>query len=120
MSDNEDEEITLKKTKGDYAHTAIKATLSSIPIVGGPAAELFDLAIKPPIERRRGAFLECVSKEILKLKDKIISSHKAYLEFTFYLFISSYSSWPYIFGILKSMCQIIESRFERCQYCFRI
>ena len=38
-----------QRTTGDYAHTTAKAALSALPVVGGPAAELFALVIAPPL-----------------------------------------------------------------------
>jgi hypothetical protein len=46
----------LKKPKasmGDIAHTSTKAGLSAIPLVGGPAAEIFAAIITPPLTKRR-------------------------------------------------------------------
>ena len=42
-----------KQSKGDVAHSLTKAGLSVIPVVGGPAVELFQLLIQPPLEKRR-------------------------------------------------------------------
>jgi hypothetical protein len=42
-----------KATGGDAAHMAVKAALSVIPALGGPAAELFAYLLAPPLERRR-------------------------------------------------------------------
>jgi hypothetical protein len=56
--------------QSDYIHTGIKAALSVIPIVGGPAAEIFDIAIRSPLEKRRDKFLERLDHEVRKLKEK--------------------------------------------------
>lgn len=42
-----------KRSKGDIAHTLTKAGLSTVPVVGGPTAELFQHLIQPPLEKRR-------------------------------------------------------------------
>jgi hypothetical protein len=53
---------------GDAAHAVVKAGLSSIPIVGGAATELFNAFITPPIERRRRAWMEEVGNALQKLE----------------------------------------------------
>jgi len=55
-------------SKGDVAHTIAKAGLSAIPIVGGPAAELFQLVIQPPLERRRHAWMAYVGEKLKELE----------------------------------------------------
>jgi hypothetical protein len=57
-------------SKGDVAHTLVKAGLSAVPIYGGPAAELFQLVIQPPLERRRLAWMEQVGEKLKELEDK--------------------------------------------------
>jgi hypothetical protein len=57
-------------SKGDVAHTLAKAGLSAVPILGGPAAELFQAIIQPPLERRRQAWMEQVGEKMKKLENK--------------------------------------------------
>ena len=57
-----------KSGVGDAAHAVVKAGLSSIPIVGGAATELFNAFITPPIERRRRAWMEEVGNALQKLE----------------------------------------------------
>lgn len=47
-----------KRTAGDYVHTLVKAGLSAVQPLGGPAAELFALVIAPPLEKRRDEWLQ--------------------------------------------------------------
>ena len=54
----DDENKIPQRGLGDYAHTAAKAALSAIPVIGGPAAELFALVLAPPIEKRRDSWLQ--------------------------------------------------------------
>ena len=42
-----------KSTKTDHLHTMVRAGLGMLPVVGNPAAELFNSIITPPIEKRR-------------------------------------------------------------------
>jgi hypothetical protein len=65
-----------KASKGDIAHSLVKAGLSAVPVMGGPAVELFQMVVQPPIERRRhewmkeiGEKLEELEKKGLKLED---------------------------------------------------
>jgi hypothetical protein len=59
---------TPKASKSDVAHTLVKAGLSAIPIYGGPAAELFQAVIQPPLERRRIAWMEQVGEKLKELE----------------------------------------------------
>lgn len=67
MSDNY---ASPKRSAGDVAHTVAKAGLSAVPIVGGPAAELFQLVIVPPLEKRRAEWMERVAEGLKKLEAK--------------------------------------------------
>lgn len=62
-----DEDIT-KRTKGDVAHAVAKAGLSSIPVVGGAAAELFQFVVEPPMDRRRRAWIASVGERLAELE----------------------------------------------------
>ncbi len=59
-----------KNTKGDLAHALTKAGLSLIPIVGGPAVELFQLIIQPPLEKRRSEWMQSVGEKLQQLESK--------------------------------------------------
>jgi len=57
-----DPEECLEPTFGDGAHKIGKALLSAVPVVGGPAVELFSVLIAAPLEKRRDEWLtSCVS-----------------------------------------------------------
>jgi hypothetical protein len=60
-----------KPTKADAAHTIVKAGLSAIPIVGGPAAEIFSSIIVPPLGRRRDAWVESIANGLKELEEKV-------------------------------------------------
>lgn len=51
-----------KKSAGDIAHTSAKAALSALPYVGGPAVELFQLVLQPPLEKRRAEWMERIAE----------------------------------------------------------
>lgn len=59
-----------KMTKGDAAHAITKAGLSAIPVVGGPAVELFQHLIQPPLERRRGEWMAAVGEKLQELENR--------------------------------------------------
>lgn len=68
-----DRDIKLRKGKGDIAHSTVKATLSAVPVFGGPLAELFDSTIAAPLARRRDEWLEDLMSHILELLDRVES-----------------------------------------------
>jgi hypothetical protein len=55
---------------GDHLHTAAKATLSLIPIFGGPAAEIFAALITPSLQRRRDNWIEEIGTGLQSLQDQ--------------------------------------------------
>lgn len=59
-----------KSTKGDAIHVITKAGLSAIPYVGGPAVELFQHLIQPPLERRRLEWMADVGEKLQELEKK--------------------------------------------------
>jgi hypothetical protein len=64
-----DEKLSVpKKSAGDLVHAVTKAGLSAIPVVGGPAVELFQLVLQPPLEKRREAWMARVGDAIAKLE----------------------------------------------------
>lgn len=59
-----------KATKGDAAHAITTAGLSAIPVVGGPAVELFQHLVQPPLERRRAEWMAAVGEKLLELESR--------------------------------------------------
>lgn len=57
-----------QRSKGDAAHALAKAGLSAIPVVGGPAVELFQYVVQPPLERRREAWMAEVGEKLRELE----------------------------------------------------
>jgi hypothetical protein len=57
-----------KRTGGDTAHTVVKAALSAVPVVGGPAAEAFAALVLPPLERRREEWMQSVGQGLDELR----------------------------------------------------
>ena len=58
------------RSKGDAAHALTKAGLSAIPVVGGPAVELFQYVVQPPLEKRREAWMAEVGEKLRDLEAK--------------------------------------------------
>jgi hypothetical protein len=52
----------------DHAHTATKAALSAVPVVGGPIAELVGTYISPPLIRRRDQWMESIADGLRELE----------------------------------------------------
>ena len=61
----------LKRTKGDVAHTIVKAGLSLIPCVGGAATEIFSVIILPPISKRRDEWLSSIAEGLKRLEKEV-------------------------------------------------
>lgn len=58
-----------KHNKDDLVHTVIKATLASIPVIGGSAAEFFQFFIQPSIEKRRNDWMENILNDLRELQN---------------------------------------------------
>lgn len=65
------EDEVPQKSLGDLGHTASKALISSIPVLGGSLAELFDALIAPPFEKRRNEWLEDLFDRLKRLEQKL-------------------------------------------------
>jgi hypothetical protein len=59
-----------QKTSGDHLHLAARAVLSAIPAVGGPALELFNAVLAPPIARRRDDWLNDLAQRLETLEQE--------------------------------------------------
>lgn len=64
----------FKPTKGDAAHSVIKASLSSIPIVGGAVSEIFSFGVESPLQKRRDEFIISIDSRVTKLEEKNLLS----------------------------------------------
>lgn len=61
----------LKASPSDVAHTLIKAGISAIPIIGGPAAELFSAIIISPLSKRRDEWIASIATALKELEEKV-------------------------------------------------
>jgi hypothetical protein len=57
-----------KRSPGDIGHALARAGVSSIPLVGAPAAELLQLLFSAPLERRRDTWMKEVGQALQELE----------------------------------------------------
>lgn len=62
------DEYPIKPTTGDLAHTITKMGLSALPVIGGPAVEVFQFMMQAPIERRRDIWVQQLGEQMLELE----------------------------------------------------
>ncbi len=65
------EKIPSEITKEEAVHIGTKATLSAIPILGGPAVELFNAIIASPLSKRRDEWMNKLAEMVDDLKAKV-------------------------------------------------
>src|SRR5436309_15760455 len=58
-------------TSGDTVHVVVKAGLSAIPVLGGPAAEIFAHIIVPPLTKRRDEWLQSIAEGLTALERRV-------------------------------------------------
>jgi hypothetical protein len=66
---NDEKYEAPKQSKGDVAHSIVKAGLSSVPVIGSAAAELFQNVVQPPLEKRRIQWMDQVGKKLTELEE---------------------------------------------------
>ena len=59
-----------KPTGADATYAVVKAAISTVPALGGPAAELFTALIAPPLERRKQAWMEEIAQALRELENQ--------------------------------------------------
>lgn len=69
--DKKSKYIVPKSTMKDTVHTLTRAGISTLPIVGSPATELFNLIIIPPLNKRREEWMESVANGLNELERKV-------------------------------------------------
>lgn len=55
----------------DYADSTVRALVSAIPTLGGPAIRLMDIVITPPLEQRRVNWLNDLARRLEELQETI-------------------------------------------------
>lgn len=63
-------------TKGDVVHAFTKAGLSGIPVIGGPASELFQYLVQTPLDRRRAKWMAAVGEKLVELESRGLDIRK--------------------------------------------
>lgn len=61
-----------KKSPGDFVYAIAKAATSTVPVVGGPAAELLGQIFSPPLEKRRERWMRELADAVKELQDRVI------------------------------------------------
>lgn len=61
----------LRSTSGDYIHSITNAAISSIPIVGSVASEIFNMVIVTPLEKRKEKWMLKIAESLEELQDKV-------------------------------------------------
>lgn len=59
----------ITTTGGDIAHSFIKGGLGAIPVIGSLATEIFSLIVTPPLERRKGEWMNEIASKLKELSD---------------------------------------------------
>ncbi|MFB5165981.1 hypothetical protein V2P11_09220 [Parageobacillus toebii] len=60
----------VKPSIGDIIHTAVKAGISSIPMIGSFASEFYSMVITPPLEKRKNEWLNSLAEKVNELEQK--------------------------------------------------
>ncbi len=69
--DDAEESKGLEPTVGDGIHRIAKAAISAVPLISGPAVELFSALLTPPLDRRRDEWLSYCYRGLKQLEEKI-------------------------------------------------
>jgi len=65
-----------KPKKTDHIHTGVRALISSVPLVGGAAIEVFNALIVPPLEKRRNDWMNRIGEAISRLEESASTNWK--------------------------------------------
>jgi len=74
------------RAAADHGHIIVTAGLSAIPVVGGPAAELFAAYVVPPLERRRDEWMRDIGIAFAELQSRVgaldskIAAHEEFVD----------------------------------------
>jgi len=64
-------ENDLKNMSGDYVHSIVNAAISSAPLVGSAASEIFSMVIASPLEKRKEKWMLKIAESLEELQSKI-------------------------------------------------
>ncbi|MCP4896095.1 MAG: hypothetical protein GY906_03890 [bacterium] len=71
MSNEKYDPPPLEPTAGDAAHTLARTGLSALPFVGGPATELLNTVLAPPLIRRQQEWREQLAEAVRAIEEKL-------------------------------------------------
>lgn len=71
MALREDMQNDFKSTNSDYAHSMVNATISSLPVVGSFASEIFNMVISSPLEKRKEMWMLRIVEGLESLQEKV-------------------------------------------------
>lgn len=71
MGMKDEMENELENTYGDYAHSVVNAAVSSIPVFGSAASEIFNMVIATPLEKRKEKWMLKIAESLEELQDKV-------------------------------------------------
>jgi hypothetical protein len=60
-----------ERSVGDWAHGVVKAAVSTVPVAGGPAAELFSFLVAAPAAKRRTQWIESRAARLQSVEERI-------------------------------------------------
>ena len=67
-------EKPLGKPKAGIAgagHLAVRVALSTVPVIGGAAKELFNTVIAPPLAKRQAEWMESIAQRLTELEKQV-------------------------------------------------
>jgi hypothetical protein len=71
MGLREDMQNDFKSTKGDYAHSMVNAAISTLPVAGSFASEIFNMVIFTPLEKRKERWMVSIVEGLEELQEKV-------------------------------------------------
>lgn len=63
--------VDLKNTSGDYVHSTVNAVISSMPVLGSAASEIFNMVIVAPLEKRKEKWMLKIAESLEELQNKV-------------------------------------------------
>ena len=71
MADAGNRQSVPEPSAGDRVHSVARVAIAQLPILGGPASELFANVVTPPLERRRVDWMNDVADRLDRLEQTV-------------------------------------------------
>lgn len=71
MGLREEMQNDFKSTKGDYVHSMLNAAISTLPVAGSFASEIFNMVISTPLEKRKERWMVSIVEGLEELQEKV-------------------------------------------------